>query len=239
MAGKRWRSVLVAMHVLTSVSWMAMALAQTTLVAHGVVTGGPARYAAYTMAEHLDVVLLQHLAVAAAYTGVMLSLLTPWGLLRFWWVTVKFVVTLAGIYLGIAYLGGWLEQAVHAAAAGDSGAGPAWRVMVGGWAVVAAIAFMAWVSTAKPWGRIRAAGRPVGTTPHPAWFAMAVAVPVLDTAAPLAGLSSAPLLSIISMLGYALHRRTSLARTRAETHGVTAASWPRRAQVPRRSELRS
>lgn len=201
-----------------------MALAQTTLVAHGVATGGSTRYAAYTMADHLDVALLQHLAVAAAYTGLMLSLLTPWGLFRFWWVTVKFMLTLAGIYLGIAHLGGWLEQAVHAAAAGDSGAAAAWRVMLGGGAVIAAIAFMTWVSTAKPWGRVRTVGRVANTAPHAAWFAMAVAVPVLDTAALLAGLLPAPLLSIISMLGYALHRRTALSRTRAATHRVTAAS---------------
>ena len=78
-ASKRWRAVLVATHVLTSVGWMAMALAQTTLVAHGIGAAAPTRSAAYAMAEYLDVVLLQHLAVAAAYTGVMLSLLTRGG----------------------------------------------------------------------------------------------------------------------------------------------------------------
>lgn len=57
-ASKRWRAVLVATHVLTSVGWMAMALAQTTLVAHGIGTAAPTRYAAYAMAEYLDVVLL-------------------------------------------------------------------------------------------------------------------------------------------------------------------------------------
>ena len=57
-ASKRWRAVLVATHVLTSVGWMAMALAQTTLVAHGIGAAAPTRYAAYAMAEYLDVVLL-------------------------------------------------------------------------------------------------------------------------------------------------------------------------------------
>ncbi len=118
------------------------------------------------MAEHLDVVLLQNLATAAAYTGVMLSLLTPWGIFRFWWVTVKFVLTVGGLYLGIAHLGGWLHQAVDAAAAAGNGAGPAFRVMVGGVAMIAALAFMAWLSTAKPWGRTRAAGRASGPAPR-------------------------------------------------------------------------
>ncbi|MDQ3154113.1 MAG: hypothetical protein M3R63_21140 [Actinomycetota bacterium] len=75
-ASKRWRAVLVAVHVLTSVGWMAMALAQTTLIGHGIGAARPTRYAAYAMAEYLDAALLQHLAVAAAYTGTMLSLLT-------------------------------------------------------------------------------------------------------------------------------------------------------------------
>lgn len=205
--------MLVAVHVLTSVAWMAMGLALTTLIAHGVGATEPTRHAAYGMAEYLDVVLLQHLAVAAAYTGVMLALLTPWGLFRFWWVTVKFVLTLGGIYLGIAHLGGWLHQAVDAAAAGGAGAGPALRVMVGGVAIIVGIAFMAWVSTAKPWGRTRTTRAVAGPAPHAAWFVMAVAVPFLDTAAVLAGILPGPLLSIATLIGYAVYRRTRQART--------------------------
>ena len=50
----------MAVHVLSSVGWMALALAQTTLVAHGLGAAAPTRYAAYAMADHLDVVLLQN-----------------------------------------------------------------------------------------------------------------------------------------------------------------------------------
>ena len=131
----------------------------------------------------------------------MLSLLTAWGIFRFWWVTAKFVLTLTCIYLGIGHLGGWLEQAVGVAAGGGSGGGPAVRVMVGGATVIVAIAFMAWVSTAKPWGRTRAATRATDPNPHAGWFVMAVAVPFLDTAAVLAGVLPGPLLSIASLLG--------------------------------------
>lgn len=99
-ASKRWVAVLVAVHLLRADGW-AMALAQTTLVGHGIGAAGPTRHAADAMAEYLDVALLQHLAVAAAYTGTMLALLTPWGIFRFWWVTVKLVLTLGGLYLGI------------------------------------------------------------------------------------------------------------------------------------------
>ena len=190
-----------------------MALAQTTLVAHGVRAAAPTPYAAYAMAEHLDVVLLQHLATASAYTGVMLSLLTPWGLFRFWWVTVKFVLTVGGLYLGIAHLGGWLHQAVDAAAAGERGTEPAFRVMVGGVVMIAGIAFMAWLSTAKPWGRTRAAGRASGPAPHASWFATALAVPCLDTAAVLAGVLPGPLLSIANLIGYGVYRRAQQTRT--------------------------
>jgi len=137
----------------------------------------------------------------------MLSLLTPWGIFRFWWVSVKFVLTLGGLYLGIAHLGGWLHQALSAAAVGASGSGPAFRVMAGGIAMIVVLAFMAWVSAAKPWGRTRAAGRATAPAPHATWFAMAVAVPFLDTAAVLAGVLPGPLLSIVSLIGYAAYRR--------------------------------
>ena len=121
--------------------------------------------------------------------------------------SVKFVLTLGGLYLGIAHLGGWLHQALSAAAVGASGSGPTFRVMVGGIAMIVVLAFMAWVSAAKPWGRTRAAGRATAPAPHAAWFAMAVAVPFLDTAAVLTGVLPSPLLSIVSLIGYAAYRR--------------------------------
>ncbi|MDQ3154112.1 MAG: hypothetical protein M3R63_21135 [Actinomycetota bacterium] len=100
---------------------------------------------------------------------------------------MKLVLTLGGLYLGIAHLSGWLHQALDAAAAGGSGAGPAFRLITGGITMIVVIAFMAGVSTAKPWGRTRAASRATAAAPHAAWFAMAVAVPFLDTAAVLTG----------------------------------------------------
>ena len=73
--------------------------------------------------------------------------------------------------------------------------------------MIVVLAFMAWVSAAKPWGRTRAAGRATAPAPHAAWFAMAVAVPFLDTAAVLTGVLPGPLLSIVSLIGYAAYRR--------------------------------
>jgi hypothetical protein len=90
--------------------------------------------------------------------------------------------------------------------------------MAGGIAMIVVLAFMAWVSAAKPWGRTRAA-----------WFAMTVAVPFLDTAAVLTGVLPGPLLSIVSLIGYAAYRRA-----RSAPPGIQPANPGTSAQLARR-----
>lgn len=217
------RQLLVVLHILTSVGWMAMALAQVTLVAYGLTSGGDTRLAAYTMAGHLDHLLLQNLATTSAYSGLMLSALTSWGLLRFWWVAVKFGLTLSCLYLGIFHLGQWLDQAVRAAAAGGTGAASTVQNIAGGTAIIVAICFMAWVSEAKPWGRLRRAARGRrDAEPHPAVFAMAIAVPIVDVTAVLTGLLPGPLLSMLTVLAY-----PACATYRKRTADVTHRHRPR------------
>ncbi|MGH3927439.1 MAG: hypothetical protein ACRDTT_32015, partial [Pseudonocardiaceae bacterium] len=158
MSPKRPRQLLVALHVLTSVGWLTMALAQVTLIAHGITTADPQRRrAALTMTEFVDHEILQHAATGSAYTGLMLSALTSWGFFRFTWVAVKFGITIGGLYLGIWHLGSWLEQGVRASETG--GVGPVGYSVFWATALIAAMVFATWLSVAKPWGRMSLARR--------------------------------------------------------------------------------
>ncbi len=113
---------MVVLHVLTSVGWLTMALAQVTLMLHAMtLTDAATRRSALTMTEFIDHAVLQSAATGSAYTGLMLSALTSWGFFRFTWVTVKLAVTIGGLYLGIAHLGQWLHAGVLASETGGLG----------------------------------------------------------------------------------------------------------------------
>ncbi|MBP2474609.1 hypothetical protein JOF53_003481 [Crossiella equi] len=143
---QRARNLLVWLHVVSSVGWLAQALGLFALVTHGLSAQGAERLAAYRMAEVLDVRVLQILAETSAFTGFMLSALTAWGFFRHWWVLAKFVITLGQLYLGIFLLSGNLHEAARTG-------GEAGFLAVASAGMAGAIAFQAWLSVAKPWGR--------------------------------------------------------------------------------------
>lgn len=198
--------MLVALHVLTSVGWLTMALAQVTLITHGITTTDPqTRRAALTMTEFVDHEILQHAATGSAYTGLMLSALTSWGFFRFTWVVVKFGITIGGLYLGIGHLGSWLEQGVRASETG--GVGPVGYSVFWASVLIAAMVFATWLSVAKPWGRISPPRGGSSTRSrrepdaHPLVWVGALLVPFVDYFAHLQGG-----LSLLTVLGYAGYR---------------------------------
>lgn len=210
------KHLLVFLHVMSSLGWWAMGLAQLSFIAVALGHTGTARLAALEAAQHLDHTLLIYFANAAAYTGIMLAALTPWGFFRYWWVTVKFTVTIVITVVGIALLGQWRQEMIDAAR--NAGPGPSTLLVLSSVAAtVAALGFLTWVSIAKPWGRTRpGAGRE--RTPHrprARTFLLVTAVPLADYALSLALGFPAPLLQLLTLLGYPAWRaaRSRAART--------------------------
>lgn len=206
--GGAWaRHLLVLLHVLTSLGWWAMGLAQLSFMVVALRRTGEGRLVALEAAQHLDHNMLIYFANAAAYTGIMLAALTPWGLFRHWWVTVKFAVTIVVTVVGIALLGRWRQEMIDATRGG--GPGPSTLLVLGSVAAtVAVLAFLAWVSIAKPWGALR--GRaPRDRSPQRAparGFLLATAPPFLDYAASLALGFPTPLLQLLTVLIYPARR---------------------------------
>jgi hypothetical protein len=209
VAGRR--SVLVFLHVVTSVGWMSQALALFALVSYG--WHAPTvdvRHSAYAMAEVLDSHVLLYLANASAYTGLMLAALTVWGYFRYWWVLVKFAITVSQLYLGIFLL----SPALAAAAQGNPS--PVGRLVAGSLLMVAAIGFQAWVSVAKPWRRTPWSSKDRPARTPDGLFLAAVAVPVVDYLAGtlLLGVPM-PALQLLTAIGYPVYRRSRKPRTSA------------------------
>ncbi|MFC3450116.1 hypothetical protein [Amycolatopsis speibonae] len=160
MEKKTWRQLTVWLHVITSVGWMGEALALFTLLAISrTTTDGAIRAAATSMAHEIDSLLLAPLANASAFTGFMLAAATAWGFTRHWWVLAKFAITLVQLHAGIFLLSGALRDSVVAA--------PTPPALVAGTALMAsALAFQAWLSIAKPWGKARTGAKlPVAPLP--------------------------------------------------------------------------
>lgn len=131
------RKLLVWLHVVTSTGWMCMALALFVVVNHALESP-----AAFDVALLIDVQVLQFMATTSAFSGLMLSGLTPWGLFRHWWVAVKTVVTFTQLYVGIFVLSPNLHP----------GGSPT-LTRVGSLLMASALAFQVWLSVAKPFGR--------------------------------------------------------------------------------------
>jgi hypothetical protein len=203
---KRWRQLTVWLHVLTSAGWMAQAMTLCVLLSTGLATSDPSvRDAATSMSLVLDGRLLGPMADASAFTGIMLAAATPWGFFRHWWVLIKFSITLVQLYLGIFLLSPALA---HSAVAG-----PTPRQVAGTALMAGAIAFQAWLSLAKPWGRVRATRRAPAAT-GPRWvFVATVLGGLADLALALAIGHPLPLLSLI-LLGTGLARRPRWAKVR-------------------------
>jgi hypothetical protein len=201
------RKLLVALHVVTSIGWMGQALALFTLIMYGLSSGD--RRSAYQMATVIDEHLLASLCNAAAFTGIMLAALTPWGFFRHWWVLVKFAITLTQLYSGIFVLSPNLAAATDAAVQGRDR--PVGALAAGSLLMASAIAFQAWVSLAKPWRRTPWAARPVrpkALSSGPTWlYWFALGVPAVDYAlGQLVGAQPIPLFELLTVLVYPIWR---------------------------------
>ncbi|WP_218108195.1 hypothetical protein [Micromonospora matsumotoense] len=207
---RRWRQLVVWLHVVTSVGWMTLALVLLVLLVTTLTTRSPTvAVSATSMAHLLDGRLLAPLANASAFTGFMLAAATPWGFFRHRWVLVKFVITLVQLYLGIFVLSGALADSASAAATGATG--PTLPMAVGSGLMAGAIAFQAWVSIAKPWSTTRwmpADRRQVsaGTAPRWVFVATVVGVVVDLTVATVLG-HPAPLVSLAILATWLVLRR--------------------------------
>jgi hypothetical protein len=108
----------------------------------------------YPAAHLISELLLLPLAVLALATGVALGLLTPWGLLRYWWVVMSLAVTAAGTCLATFVLVPGLGAASTAALARHPVADATGLVRDSGAACCVLIATVV-LSYVKPFGTVR------------------------------------------------------------------------------------
>jgi hypothetical protein len=201
---KRARTLLVWLHVVTSVGWLSQAVALLALLLYGMKTSD---LDAFRMARVLDHQVLAIMANTSAFTGMMLSATTPWGYFRHWWVLAKFAITVSQLYVGIFILSDNLQAAAE-------GRVTAW-MPVGTALMIGAIAFQTWLSVAKPWGRTPWADPKVKLpTASAGAFVAALTIPAVDFAISLWMGNPMPVLMLITVVAYSI-RRAARGRNRS------------------------
>jgi hypothetical protein len=101
---RRVRNASLTLHVASSVGWFGAVLVYLALGVGAVTSDDSALVAAvYLTMDWAAWVVLVPLAVASLVTGVVQSLVSPWGLLRHYWVVVKLVLTAVATAALLAY----------------------------------------------------------------------------------------------------------------------------------------
>lgn len=150
------RKVWLTLHVGISVGWLGLSLGMVTLALTGLLAETHAlRHGAYEIFHIFDLTIVIPSVVLTIITGLVVALGTPWGLVKHWWVLVKFVISLS-IPAAAAVESRWVTELVARTAdpAGKPGTlGVALAIVVGGFAVLLWTATV--LSVVKPWGRTR------------------------------------------------------------------------------------
>lgn len=160
---RRW---LIAAHILGVVVWLGTAVCFLVLsIIAAVATDSTLLHAVYVIMGMLDKSLNPVSPVVVLLTGVLLSLGTKWGLIRFYWIIVKEIGLLVSIGLGFFAQSAWVEKAVSltAAAGLHVGRNPAHGVnhgmlIVGNVYQILALSALVVISVFKPWGQRKRTG---------------------------------------------------------------------------------
>jgi hypothetical protein len=166
----RGRKALLTLHVVTAVGWLGTDFVMLFLAVAGVSGTDPA--VVYPAMGLIGLWVYVPLSFLVWLVGVLNSLLTPWGLFRYWWVVAKLALTTLMVVLVIFALRPGLLQALELGAAVPPAdrQGALFPPIVSSLMMLTATV----LSTYKPWGRIRAttpgsAARPApGGRPGPA-----------------------------------------------------------------------
>ena len=146
----RWRKALLTAHIVTSVGWLGISAVLLTLSQAGAHGANPE--VVFPAIGLIGTWLLTPVAVAAWVFGLLSSLLTPWGVFKHWWVTVKLVATTILTVLVLFVLGPTVRHlATGAAPAPDAHE----QLLAAPIVQTVALIVITVLSTYKPWGRLR------------------------------------------------------------------------------------
>jgi hypothetical protein len=106
------RKLVLTVHVVVSVGWIGIEAGLLALGLTGLYIRDPeVLRATYVATGIFGGIFLAPVSMGTLVTGVLLSVGTPWGLVRHYWVLVKFVLSVALVASGILVLNRGLQEA--------------------------------------------------------------------------------------------------------------------------------
>ncbi|KEQ25072.1 hypothetical protein [Paenibacillus tyrfis] len=155
------RKWLLSAHILFSAIWLGNSVVFVVLGIVSATTGDPGVLSAcYTVMHLLSTSSLRASTIGTVVTGVLLSVLTSWGLFRYYWIIAKEGLTLLCILLGAVGMYFWTLRSVTMIPASGM---DVWQqpdfvvnngqLWVGIVLQVLSLAAMIVLSVWKPWGR--------------------------------------------------------------------------------------
>jgi hypothetical protein len=159
-----WRKLLLTTHIGASVGLLGIDATVLLLALTGAQGRDPETV--YPAAQLIGSFALVPAALLSLATGVLLGLLTPWGLFRHWWVTAKLALTTAGAVLSLVVLTPALAGLAEAAG-GPIPLAPRLELVRGSGAASVVLLVTLALSVYKPFGRMRRLRAAVRAAPVP------------------------------------------------------------------------
>jgi hypothetical protein len=155
---KNW---LVSAHVALGGLWFGTAICMVAIALnYQTSASGDELYAANAILKLLDDLVIIPAAMLSLLTGGLLSWLTIWGFVKFYWVITKWIATVTLIVMGTFWLGPWTNAATAIAKAERLNAltNPLFMfdikaAMLGGAIQIFCLLTIIAISVLKPWGR--------------------------------------------------------------------------------------
>lgn len=110
------KNILVSIHVIAFCTWFGATLS-LILLGFYLKNAENGNHLIYTLSSMhiIDETLLKFPALATLITGILLSLWTQWGLVKYYWVVIKLILTILIILLGIFFINDWFALLINAA----------------------------------------------------------------------------------------------------------------------------
>jgi hypothetical protein len=153
----RTRKIALTAHVATSVGWLGAAYTMVMLTVCGLVSNDTAlRLACYEITHLFDEVVMIPLGFSMLASGLIVSLGTKWGLVKYRWVLTKFVLSIALLIvipiLSVPRLEPLMYQLRNGLPVATGLAAAQVAIAVGAVVLLSAVTT---ISVFKPWGRTR------------------------------------------------------------------------------------
>src|SRR6516164_4768308 len=101
----RFRKLTLLAHIAFSVGWFGAVIPYIALTITGLVsTDAQTVRSAYLALDLIGWFVIVPLSIAALFSGIVQSLGTQWGLIRYWWIVAKLVLTVIAIIVLIEHM---------------------------------------------------------------------------------------------------------------------------------------